>query len=223
MTFGQQVIDYHSHLKADWSLPNGFKLIYPFDNIETNKVFKQFYDLYFSDGNERTFLFGINPGRFGAGITGIPFTDPIILENTCGIKNTFHKRNELSAIFIYDMIHEMGGPEKFYSKFYITSVCHLGFIKAGKNINYYDDKSLQKSVLPKIVQNIEAQINFGANTKIAYAIGQGKNYKFLHALNKKHHFFETIEPLPHPRWVMQYRLKSKTKYLKEYALTLNAG
>ncbi len=39
----------------------------------------------------RYLILGINPGRFGGGITGIPFTDPIRLQNICGIENDFQK------------------------------------------------------------------------------------------------------------------------------------
>lgn len=41
-----------------------------------------------------TNILGINPGRFGAGTTGIAFIDPIRLENECGINNSFPKKVE---------------------------------------------------------------------------------------------------------------------------------
>ena len=50
---------------------------------------------------QRHLLLGINPGRFGGGVTGIPFTDPIRLQNVCGIENNFEKKQELSSVFIY--------------------------------------------------------------------------------------------------------------------------
>ena len=220
MSFGQQVIDFHLGLQPDWKLPKGIELIFPFDDPDTISAFNQFFVKYFSDDNPRTFLFGINPGRFGAGVTGIPFTDPKILEATCAIPNPFNKRNELSSIFIYEMIAAMGGPKSFYKDFYITSVSQLGFITNGKNINYYDDKKLEKAVRIRIIDNIQHQLTFGANRKTAFSIGQGQNLKFLKKLNDEHHFFEEIIPLPHPRWVMQYRLKSKEVYIDEYVTKL---
>ncbi len=220
MTFAKHVIDFHRQLKPTWKIPENTELIFPFGEEETRHVFDQFYTKYFSDTNKRIFLFGINPGRFGAGITGIPFTDPKILEDEIGIPNTFQKRNELSSIYVYDMIAAMGGPEAFYSKYYITSVCPLGFIANGKNVNYYDDKDLQNAVEPHIIQNIRAQQKFGATNEVAYSMGQGKNFKYLDKLNKIHGFFDQIIPLPHPRWVMQYRLKRKAEYIDEYILKL---
>lgn len=221
MTFGQQVIDFHTSLTPDWKLPKGIDLIFPFDNPETIEVFSTFFRQYFDDQRERTFLFGINPGRFGAGVTGVPFTDPKIIEETCGITNSFQKRNELSSIFIYEMIEALGGPAAFYRDFYITSISQLGFMSEGKNINYYDDKRLEKAVTKRIIDNINTQLAFGANRKIAFCIGQGKNLKFFNQINDKHHFFERIVPVPHPRWVMQYRLKTKDIYIDEYVTKLS--
>ncbi len=220
MTFAEQVISFHRKLKPNWKVPKEIGLIYPFDQDETWKVFETFYHKYFSDQKQRTFLFGINPGRLGAGVTGVPFTDPKILESVIGIKNTFHKRNELSALFVYDMIEALGGVQSFYKNYYITSVCPLGFIGKGKNVNYYDQKNLQEAVEPHIIKNIKTQITFGANLKVAFSMGQGKNFKYLKKLNDQHQFFEEIQPLPHPRWVMQYRLKRKQEYIDEYAIKL---
>ena len=221
MTFGEQVIDFHDQLSPDWKLPKGFELIYPFDNPETIRVFKVFFEKYFNDTNKRHFLFGINPGRFGAGVTGIPFTDPKFLAETCGVENSFNKRMELSSVFIYEMIEAMGGPDMFYRDFYITSICPLGFIKDGKNINYYDDVKLEKVVHKHILNNLRTQLSFGYHTGVAFSIGQGKNFKFLKSLNEKRKFFDKVIPLPHPRWVLQYRRKRKQEYLDEYVQKLS--
>ena len=63
-----------------------------------------FYQKYYTDSQPRNFMFGINPGRFGAGITGVPFTDPVRLETECGIQNDFPKKQELSAQFVWMFI-----------------------------------------------------------------------------------------------------------------------
>lgn len=223
MNFAEKVISYHYNLKPDWKLPKGFELIFPFDNEEAKTVFSSFYKKYFSDSNERIILFGINPGRFGAGITGVPFTDPFYLEEVCKIKNDFSKRKELSAIFIYEMIEKLGGVESFYSSFYINSLCPLGFIKDKKNANYYDDKKLEDKVTPRIKEHILSQIALGCSTKVAFSLGQGKNFKYFKKLNDKQGYFDQIIPLPHPRWVMQYKLKSKEMYLDEVVNKLNAA
>ncbi len=180
-----------------------------------------FFTKYFSDSEVRVALFGINPGRFGAGVTGTPFTDPIRLEEVCGISNQFKKRQELSSVFVYDVIASLGGPKPFYSNFYLTSISPLGFIKGGKNYNYYDDGGLKNRVMPLIEFNIEKHLEMGVSREIAFSMGQGKNFAFLQALNDHKKYFKEVRPLPHPRWVMQYRLKRKEEYIRQYVNELS--
>jgi hypothetical protein len=223
MSLADRIIKFYYDLDASmWKLPTGISLLNPFANAEARPYFEQFYYKYFSDHDQRHLIVGINPGRFGAGITGIPFTDPKILEAECEIINPFNKRYELSAIFIYEMIKEYGTIEAFYQKFLISSVVPLGFVKNGKNINYYDDKDLEKSLTPYIITYIRDQIEFGLATDKAFILGQGKNFKYFHKLNEKEQFFDEVIPLPHPRWVMQYRLKRKQEYLDEYMIKLGS-
>ena len=57
----------------------------PYTNGAAWEVVEKFYLKYYNDDRPRAFIFGINPGRHGAGVTGIPFTDPIRLAEKCGI------------------------------------------------------------------------------------------------------------------------------------------
>ncbi len=216
MTLAKKVIQFYTSMNRNWKIAKGFDLIDPFNNDETVEIFSTFYYKYFDDNNKRHFLLGINPGRHGAGVTGVPFTDPKIMAEDCGIENDFPKKNELSAIFVYKFIEAYGSIESFYSKFYINSVCPLGFLKDGINCNYYDDKTLYKSVKTHIVAGLKNQIAFGMHTDVAFCLGNGLNFKFLKKLNEEHHFFESIVPLPHPRWVMQYRRKRIDEFVAEY-------
>ncbi|MEO7925589.1 MAG: uracil-DNA glycosylase family protein [Saprospiraceae bacterium] len=174
-----------------------------------------FYTTYYQDDRKRIFILGINPGRFGAGITGVPFTDPIRLE-AIGIQNSFQKRTELSSVFIYDMINACGGPDHFYSDFYFASLSPLGFVKDGKNYNYYDERLLSDAVRPFIIKNIETQIGFGADLSKVYCLGQGKNFDYLNQLNNEYKWWKEVVPLPHPRWIMQYKLKQKNSFIDLY-------
>lgn len=180
------------------------------------QVVKTFLYKYFNDTNKRRLFLGINPGRFGAGVTGVNFTAPKQLTEDCGIEHSFGKRSELSAEFIYTVVNAYDGPQKFYSDFFIGSVCPLGFVKDGKNVNYYDDKELQKAVGPFIVECIEKQLGFPVDRSWCLCIGGEKNYKYLAGLNNRFHWFEEIVPLPHPRFVMQYRRKEIPAYVQYY-------
>jgi hypothetical protein len=221
MSFAKAVLDFHFGLDPSaWRLPRDFDLIYPFSGDDTKAAFEQFYSKYFDDDRERHFLFGINPGRFGAGVTGIPFTDPALLEQVCGIANGFEKRNELSSLFVYEVIEAMGGPAVFYQNYYISSLCPLGFIKDKKNANYYDDPKLYKAVKHKMVSSIRDQLSFGAKRDRAFSMGQGTNYAYFKELNKEYSFFQEIIPLPHPRWVMQYKKRDKAIHIDKYVKEL---
>jgi hypothetical protein len=220
MHFCDNILNYHFNLKPPFDLPEGIQWLTPFGQEETMRCMTLFYRKYYQDTNPRTFIFGINPGRFGAGITGIPFTDPVRLESI-GIENSFPKKQELSSVFIYDMIRDQGGPDRFYSRYYIVSLSPLGFTKEGKNYNYYDDTNLAEAVRPFIIQNIETQIRFGANLESVFCLGQGKNYDYLLRLNAEFNWWKEVIPLPHPRWIMQYQLKKKPEYLQVYHKALN--
>src|SRR5699024_7949027 len=146
----------------------------------------------------------------------IPFTDPIRLQEICGIPNGFNKRKELSGGFIYEMIEAYGGADKFYRHFMLSSLCPLGFIKEGKNVNYYDSLALQKAATPFIIDTLTKQKEITGGKKTCICLGTGKNYAFFQKLNKKHQFFSEIFPLAHPRYVLQYKRKQKEVYIREY-------
>lgn len=224
MNFAEQVIAFTRALRPpDIALPPGFDWLFPYDQPETMRALTAFYQKFYSDDQPRVFLFGINPGRLGAGITGVPFTDPLRLEADCGIENTFPKKAELSAQFVWQFIHAFGGPVAFCRQFYITSLSPLGFVKDGININYYDDRHLLKTVEPFIVWNIRTQLKFGAHRGAAICMGEGQNFKVFQKLNAEHGFFRRIIPLPHPRWVLQYRRKKADEYVERYVESLRAA
>ncbi len=216
MTFAERVLSYHRSLQADWPLPEGVELLFPYSAPETWAAMEAFYRKFYSDSHPRLFLFGINPGRFGAGVTGVPFTDPIRLEGACGIANPFRKRPELSSVFVYEVVEALGGPAAFFGRCYITSLSPLGFVRDGRNLNYYDDPALQAAVEPFIDRNLRAQAAFGMACRTVLCLGRGKNYTYFERLNRRLQLFERIVPLPHPRWVMQYRRKRLSEFVEAY-------
>ncbi len=220
MTFADQVIAFTRSLRPpDIPLPAGFAWLFPYDEPATVSALTAFYQKYYADAGPRVFVFGINPGRFGAGVTGVPFTDPIRLETECGIANDFAKKAELSSQFIWQFIHAYGGGTAFCRDFYITSLSPLGFVRDGLNINYYDDRALQQAAGPFIEWNIRTQLEFGARRDVAICLGEGQNFAYFQKINALHGFFEKILPLPHPRWVMQYRRKRMEEFVEKYVAT----
>ena len=219
--FGEKVIDFYSTIQVPKKIPKEILPLNPYRNNAVKNVITAFYTKYFNDSNNRVYIIGINPGRLGAGATGIAFTDTDALE-ICGIRHKVESTKELSAGFIYKVIEKYGGPEKFYKNFFITSICPVGFIKNGVNFNYYDEASFLKLILPYIEKTFAKQHAFGAKPT-AIVLGKGLNYKVIEKINKDLKFFKKILPIEHPRFVMQYRRKRVEEYVEMYQKVLESS
>jgi len=222
MFLSQQILPFLFNLNLPFTLPQGIDVLDVHKLASVREACNLFYSKFYHDTARRHLLLGINPGRFGGGVTGIPFTDPIRLDTFCGIANTFEKKQELSSVFMYDMMQAYGGPGLFYRKFYISSISPLGFVRAGKNLNYYDDAELLKLVEPFVVDCINQQLSWGLHANICFCIGESENLNYLNKLNEKYGWFSKIIGLPHPRFIMQYKLKQKEAYVNTYISRLNS-
>jgi hypothetical protein len=228
-TFAGKVITFNKSLRFTGKLPPGIRVMNPFrENKNSLTVSSAFYKKYYSDNNRRHIILGINPGRFGAGLTGIPFTDPKRLVEKCGLLYSGTPAHEPSSVFIYNMIDAYGGAEKFYARFYINSICPLGFTiknSLGKEVNYnfYDSKALADAAHDFIICSIKRQIALGINTDICFCLGSGKNEKVLLRLNETHGFFKKIVALEHPRFIMQYKSKYMQEYIDKYLTAFSMG
>ncbi len=219
-TFGRRATNFYLNLKKPAGIPNEIEIINPYEDSKIKKTAKKFYDKFFSDNEKRVFIFGINPGRFGGGITGINFTDPVALREYCGIDNNLGNRRELSSQFVYEFIKVLGGAEKFYKKFFISAIYPLAILKDGKNFNFYDDQKIYRYLKPAIISYMKKQIEFGAKEELAVSLGK-KNFTYLKELNDEIRYFKRIEFLEHPRFIMQYRRKLLEYFIKKYLKLLN--
>jgi Domain of unknown function (DUF4918) len=229
MTFGDKVIKFNEELEYKGAvLPDGIRIMNPFKEYkQTMAIADSFYHKYYNDNEPRHIILGINPGRFGGGLTGIPFTDPKRLVTECHIPYEGKVTHEPSSVFIYEMINAYGGVEAFYKQFYINSLFPLGFVTVDakgkeKNYNYYDSKELINAVKGFIVTNIKTQIALGVETDVCFCLGTGKNEVFLRNLNEEHKFFKSIIALEHPRFIMQYKAQTKQFYIDKYASAFKA-
>ncbi len=223
MTFADKAIRFNKQLNYTGApLPPGIRIMNPFKEFDgTMQIADTFYHKYYNDHAPRHIILGINPSRLGAGLTGIPFTDPKRLVKECGIQYTGRVTHEPSSVFMYEMIHAYGGVERFYQHFYINSPCPLGFTSIGingneKNYNYYDSKELITAVKGFMIESIRKLLALGIHTDTCFCLGTGKNEKFLNKLNAEHAFFKKIVPLEHPRFIMQYKNASKQHYIDKY-------
>jgi hypothetical protein len=220
--FADKVISFFKDLDYQGSLPPGISIMNPFrDNPEVIPVISQFYQKFYNDNKSRHLILGINPGRFGAGVTGIPFTDSKRLREKCGLTIPRLETFETSSVFVYEMIDAFGGPEKFYSEFFISSVSPLGFTSIGEsgkavNYNYYDSRKLTEAVSDFMIESLYIQLEFGIKRDVCFCFGTGKNHKFILQLNSKLNIFGEVIALEHPRYIMQYKSKQKHIYIKKY-------
>lgn len=212
---GSIFYDYLVNLKPKLRLPGNVTLINPYHQTEVRSVFKKFCESFYGNTNSRVLVLGINPGRFGAGITGIPFTDPVALSAYCGIANNFDEKRELSSRFVYDFITAFGGVEKFYNSFLLTAVCPLGFLHGTKNYNYYDSQDLLNASSKLIRESLLKFSTMNISNKVVISLGK-KNATHLEKFNDELQLFGKIITLEHPRYIMQYKLKEKERYLDSY-------
>lgn len=226
-TFAERVISFNAGLHFTGVLPPRARVMNPFrENACAVPASEAFYRKFYGDNLRRGIILGINPGRFGAGLTGVPFTDPGRLANPCGISIAgCPAAHEPSSVFVYELIAAYGGVEKFYADWYINSLCPLGLVredKSGreKNCNYYDSAALKKAMTPFILETLPKQLALGIDAANCVCLGIGQNAAFLERLNRQHGYFGNILPLEHPRYIVQYKWRERDKYVAKYVKLL---
>ncbi len=194
---------------------------------EVQRIVHAFHRKYFKDELPRKLMLGINPGRLGAGSTGLCFTDTKRCEADLDIPVNGFRTHEPSSDFFYRVVRAMGGADTFYRSVYVQAICPLGFTRNGPkgspiNLNYYDDAALQKAITPFVVSWLKKLIRTGMRPEVVFCIGTGKNLAYLEGLNNEHGFFQRIVPLEHPRFIMQYKARRMNDYVRKYQDALNA-
>ena len=167
---------------------------------------------------------GSSPARRGTALTGVPFEDFNHLQKDTGISLDAFGANKRSSSFLYEVMEEYGGRQNFYKQFYMSFVCPLGIEKINLkgnwiNCNYYENAVLKKCLYLFIVDSLRRQIDFNIDTSVCFCIGSGENFKFLSNINNEYHFFDTIVPLEHPRFIMQYNADRKEEFIQKHVNT----
>ncbi len=88
-TWAQHLFQFYKNLKPPVALPNNIQWLYPQQAPEVLNTVQTFLKKYYSDAAPRSLLLGINPGRFGAGVTGVNFTAAKQLTEECGLQHPF--------------------------------------------------------------------------------------------------------------------------------------
>ena len=171
----------------------------------------KYYERYVSEKPNKIVLCGLNPGRFGAGLTGVPFIDFKSLSEM--IPEVDRQETENSAQFFFEVIKKIG-VEKFYENCYVTNVSKFGYSRksSSKNVNYPE--------LPEIAQNwlFQKFIDEMNLIKPKLIIPLSKNVEgTLKMLSQNQQLnFKIGDRLNHPSWIMIYRQKDENKWIKKY-------
>lgn len=219
-TFSIAIERFLTTLRFDGDLPSGIEILDPYTNPETRRVVHEMVTRYYTDAPPRLGMWGINPGRFGAGITGLSFTDPWAVSNLLNIDTTLTGRRELSAEFISMVIESYGGPTAFYRDVYMCALSPLGFVMGDKNINFYDDPKLIRSIVPFVLSSLQTQHQAGLIADRCIILGTGKLKTFAEREVKSTMGYKYIEYLEHPRYIMQYQRARVTMFVDRYVETI---
>ena len=179
---------FHVELKR-----RGITILQGYRNNKTN--IEKFYDYFYKDKYPKIVLCGINPGRYGAGKTGIPFIDFETLKNifrTIFGESDIIPESERSAQFIKNVIERFeGGYINFFQKVYLTNYSFIGFIKENRNYNYFE---LQEELKSFIDEMFVYEMNI-VNPEIIIPL----SVTVEESLNKVESLKSCLKPrLPHP-------------------------
>ncbi len=210
-------------------LPKDVEVLDPFNGPhadEVRRIVTEFHHAFYNDDRPRILMLGINPGRLGAGSTGLSFTDTKRCESDLLIPVHGLRTHEPSSDFFYRMVRAAGGAERFYGQVYVHAICPLGFVMhqgsgTAINLNYYDDRALETAVTPFVENWLHTLVNCGMRTDVVFCIGMGKNAAYFNKLNARLKLFGRIVPLEHPRYVMQYKAKHVDAYVDKYLRALS--
>ena len=229
-TVAQEILEFNDNLgRVSLEVLKGFNLINAFNGVNKDtvkRVLYKFYTKYYNDTDKRFMILGSSPARRGTALIGVPFEDVNHLQKDTRISLDAFGANKRSSSFLYEVMEEYGGRQNFYKRFYMSFVCPLGIEKINLkgnwvNCNYYENAALKKCLHTFIVDSLRCQIDFNIDTSVCFCIGSGENFKFLTNINDEYHFFDTIVPLEHPRFIMQYNADRKEEFIQKYVNTLS--
>jgi hypothetical protein len=113
----------------------------------------------------------------------------------------------------------LGGPRDFYNRFLISSVMPMGLLNGTKNCNYYDSASIFRKCKSVIQLSMEKHLDMHVNRDRVIILGK-KNADFFYKIKGFNTLFKEVVTLDHPRYVMQYQLKNKDRFIGHWISTL---
>lgn len=217
MSIARQFVNIHRTFLNDIESNSALADIALVPSDRFSKSLPNFCQKYYGNERTRVLVLGINPGRRGSGITGVPFCDGATLAEF-GIPSQSYDSRETTSQFMKDVINAYGGPTKFFEDFILSALFPIGLAKQGKNLNYYD---LPIDIVKPLAEKSLKEHSMLDVRKHVIVIGSGKNLKFIQTANKDARIFDGFSPLEHPRFIEQYNRTNREYYIEKYLAVLN--
>ena len=101
-TIAQKILKFDEKLsKTLLDIPEGFKIINPYNNLKVKEITTKFYNKFYNDNNKRRIILGSSPARRGTALTGVPFEDAAHLQKETEIFIDNFYVNKSSSNFLY--------------------------------------------------------------------------------------------------------------------------
>lgn len=179
--------------------------------LDQSDIMDAFCEKFYSNQIPKIVICGINPGRLGAGLTGVPFFDFASLSKI--FPSIQRNDTENTAQFFFKVIEKIG-VERFFKYFYITNVSSVGYSKGKSNFNF---NKLPDNLQSIVFSNFAKEIELIKPAKII-ALGEAAFNGVESALGKNNY---RLEKLKHPSWIMQYKRDEINFWVQAYADALS--
>ena len=206
MNLLQQNLDRYLHDTAFLNLLGDLEICIPSDFVINREGIAAFWEKFYGNYVPRIMICGINPGRLGAGKTGIPFLDFASLSQL--IPGVERQDSENSAEFFFQVVKSFGA-ESFFKTFYVTNFSSVGFVKDGVNFNYHD---LPQMALETVERNFLEEIATVEPTHVI-SLGREVHRSVLKLLPSS---IDCSLYLPHPSWIATYRSNEMDRWVQRY-------
>lgn len=166
----------------------------------------------------RVVLCGINPGKNGAGKTGIPFLDfNSVSQLLSGIGQDDRER---SAQFILSVIKEIGS-ETFFRNVYMTNISWFGFTKEGNNSRYY---KLPSPLSTTFTDSFIAEMDI-VQPKVIVPLSEEVEKTLKQMIRDGRLQYPIVERLPHPYYcsIGKNAIRYKQVYVNKIANLITAN
>lgn len=150
----------------------------------------EFLERYYSEGNKRNLILGLNPGKDGCNKTGIAFTDPFNAINYLKMNVNYNARRERSSEKLFPLFTEAfeNDINSFFNNYLLSNLLPFGAVKQGKQelINVKYEELLRIPLFKKWTEvHLDGLIKI-FNPSYIIAVGEGVHKSIRQILRYKY-------------------------------------